>query len=184
MSRTLITPEGIASYAYVFRPQASMNPGEEPKYAITLLLDEDADLSKLKKACLDKAEDKFGSKAKEMIKRGKLRWPFRSGNEDYPDDELYADKTFIKASSSDKPQIVDEDRKPITDETEFYSGALCRISLFPFAYERKGNKGISFILNNIQKLGEGERISGRTSAADDFGDPDDETGFDDDDDFL
>ena len=37
-----------------------------------------------------------------------------------------------------------------------------------FAYDKAGNRGISFGLNNVQKLGDGERLDGRLKAEDDF----------------
>jgi hypothetical protein len=43
-----------------------------------------------------------------------------------------------------------------------------RASLRAFAYDTNGNKGVSFGLNNIQKLGEGQRLDGRKAATDEF----------------
>ena len=40
----------------------------------------------------------------------------------------------------------------------FYAGAIVRAQLSAFPYDTDGNKGVSFGLNNIQKLAEGEEI--------------------------
>ena len=44
------------------------------------------------------------------------------------------------------------------------SGATLNV----FAYDKAGNRGVSFRLNNVQKLDDGERLDGRLKAEDDF----------------
>jgi hypothetical protein len=172
--RALITPPGIASYAFVWKPQPSMTAGQEPKYALTLVVSKKADLTGLMKACELAAVKKFGDKALKLIKLGKISLPFRDGDEDREDDELYAGKIFFAAKSNQQPRVVDEDLQPITDQFEFYSGCKCRISVWPYGYDVNGNKGVAFSLNNVQKLGDGERLSGRQAPEDEFGEGDDE----------
>jgi hypothetical protein len=178
-SQAVITPAGIASYAYVWKTQPSMTAGQEPKYAITLIVPKKADISALKAAVLAAAIKKFGDKAKSMIQKGTLKLPFRDGDVEREEDELYANSIFFAAKSSTQPGIVDADRNKIEDEFDFYSGCKCRLSVYAFGYDMNGNKGVSFALNNIQKLGDGERLSGRQAPEDDFGD-----GADDDDDIM
>ena len=43
-----------------------------------------------------------------------------------------------------------------------------RFSITAFGYDVKGNKGISFALNNVQKWADGERLDGRVRAEDEF----------------
>ena len=45
-----------------------------------------------------------------------------------------------------------------------------------YGYDKAGNKGVAFGLQNLQKLGDGERFSGRTAAEDDFDSVDDFVG--------
>ena len=180
MAKPLITPPGIASYAFVWKPQPSMNPGQEPKYSITLLVDKKADLKELKRACLQVARDKFGEQTDAMIKKGKINMPFRDGDEERADDDLYAGKIFFSAKSSNPPKVVDRRVVPIDDETDFYSGCICRLSVNPFTYDVNGNKGVAFGLQNVQKLKDGERIGGRSRPEEDF----DDQGDDDEDDNL
>ena len=168
-NKSLITPVGTASYAFVFRPQPSMNAGQEPKYSITMLIDKGKDLSELKKACLEAAEEKFGAKAKSMIQSGKLNMPFRDGDEEREDDPVYKGKVFFSAKSTTKPGVIDQRKDEIFDESEFYSGCLARISVKPFGYDVSGNRGVAFLLNNVQKAGDGERLSGKPGAGDEFG---------------
>jgi hypothetical protein len=172
--RALITPPGIASYAFVWKPQPSMTAGQEPKYAITLVVSKKTDLTPLRKACEAAAIKKFGDRALKLIKLGKISLPFRDGDEDREDDDLYAGKIFFAAKSNQQPRVVDEDLQPITDQFEFYSGCKCRISVWPYGYDVNGNKGVAFSLNNVQKLADGERLSGRQAPEDEFGDDQDD----------
>jgi hypothetical protein len=174
--QALITPPGIASYAFVWKPQPSMTAGQEPKFAITLVVSKKADLEPLKLGCTKAAIKKFGDRATKLIKIGKIKFPFRDGDEDREDDELYAGKIFFAAKSNQPPRVVDEELNPITDQFDFYSGCKCRLSVWPYGYDVNGNKGVAFSLNNIQKLGDGERLSGRRAPEDEFGeaDPDDD----------
>ena len=56
----------------------------------------------------------------------------------------------------------------ITDPDEVYAGAIVRASVTSFSYDVSGNKGVSFALNNVQKIRDGERLDGRARAQDDF----------------
>lgn len=63
-------------------------------------------------------------------------------------------------AGSNKPATVPDDK--VRDV--FYPGAIVRAHLSAFSYDTDGNKGVSFGLNHVQKLAEGERIDGRQSA--------------------
>lgn len=157
-----------SSYANVFVARA-VNEGEDPKYSITMLFDKgDPSLKDLKAAAKAAIAAKWGANPPK-----KLRSPFRDGDD--PDEdrgEAYKGKVFIYASGKSKPGIVDgsTDRNSITSPEEFYSGCFARATVNAFAYDTKGNRGVSFGLNNLQKLGDGERLDGHTSAEDDFDD--------------
>jgi len=178
-SSALITPPGIASYAYVWKPQEGLDGGEA-KYSVTLIMSKKADLTKLKEAMKAAAVKKFGPNPNWK----KLHSPFKDGDEERENDPMYAGKIFITARSSTQPRIVDKDLNPITDEFEFYSGAKCRLSVYAYGYDSKGNKGVTFGLNNIQKLADGERLSGRRAPEEEFADADDDDEDSDDNDFL
>lgn len=76
--------------------------------------------------------------------------------------------------------VVDKDGNEIKPEgsEEFYSGCYARASVNPF-----GNlkwKSVSIGMNNLKKLGDGERLDGFSSGEDDFGgDPDEYDSADD-----
>ena len=74
----------------------------------------------------------------------------------------------MSVSSSTRPGIVDRNVQPILDSTEVYSGCYARVSINAFAYNAKGNQGVSFGLNHVQKTRDGDFLGGRSRAEDDF----------------
>jgi hypothetical protein len=169
MSAT-ITPKGRLSYPHLFEPQIPPNQSE-PVYSCTLVFEDGTDMSALQKIADAAGKEKFGEKYESLKKSGKIRSPFREDGEEkgYP-----AGSVFINLKSKTAPGIVSiypgDDGKPakITDPSQVYAGCYARASVRSFAYDVNGNKGVSFALNNIQKLGDGDRLDGRMRAEDEF----------------
>ena len=84
------------------------------------------------------------------------------------EDEAYAGHYFINANSAQKPDIVDANRETLYDSSDFYSGCYGRASVTFYPYNAAGSKGIACGLNNLQKLEDGEKLGGVSSAAADF----------------
>lgn len=168
----ILTPAGTAAYAFCHRPQKAMEEGKPDQYSLTLIYEMDnPKLEKVREAIYAVAEAKWGSKARAMLDKGQLKSPLR---DDKPGED-FEGKLALTARGTEKPQVVDADAEPLMDANDFYSGCRARMDVYFFAYEKKGNKGVSAILNNVQKLGDGERKSGRRSAQAAFADlPDDE----------
>jgi len=165
MADNVLTPEFRVSFAYVFRPSKPMagDENKDPKYTITMLFPKGADLSALKKAAQQAAIDKWGA---DKVPKG-LRSPFRDqGEKDYAGYEAGA--IFINATSKQKPGLVDARMNDIIEEKDFYSGCYAHATVRAFAYDNKGNRGVAFGLQNIQKLRDGEPLGGRTRPTDDF----------------
>lgn len=170
----LITPEARLSYPSLFKPKLPYNakPGAEPRYEATLVFGPGADLTALKRAALETAKAKWGDDTAKLIKAGKVKLPFLADTE-----ERYEEgSTIVRTWSKEKPGIVDRyagsDGKPvpITDPAALYPGARVRASVRPFAYDNSGNRGVSFGLINMQKLGDADRFDNRVvvDAADEF----------------
>ena len=174
---TVISPTALACYAYVWKARPSLKDGGDPQYSVTLVFPKGTDLTKLRDAAKKAAALKWGAQFPSGLKT-----PFHNGDKERPDDPLFKGTTYLTARTNQKPGIVDNDVQPILDEMEFYSGCKCRASLYANAYDQKGGKGVSFLLNNIQKLADGTRLSGRKSAEEDFGAADGENAEDFDDD--
>lgn len=160
--QSIITPEATAIFVFVWEPRESMNEGGAAQYAISLLFKKSTDISALRKAVRAVGHAKFGEKL------GKLKDPFRNVDDMETPIPGFRGGVFITAKSKNKPGIVDADLNNITDPMDFYPGCICRASVVPFAFDKKGSKGVTFLLNNIQKLKDGERLDGRKKAEDEF----------------
>lgn len=169
-STKVITGKVRFCYAHVFEP-VSMNDGDNPKYNISILIpkSDTKTIDKIKKA-IEAA--KQAGKAKIADKNGKIpstiKTPLRDGDEERSDDPAYANCYFVNASSTRKPSIVDANLDQIIDKEEFYSGCYGRASINFYAFNVQ-SKGIAAGLNNLQKLEDGERLEGGSSAEEDFG---------------
>jgi hypothetical protein len=172
-----VTPEFRVSYPAVFR--AKSYEGNEAKYSVTMLFKKNVDLSALKRAAHNAAIEKFGPK--EKWPKG-LRMPFRNGDE--KEQQGFKGTIYVGASSKNKPGLIDRLKEPIINEEDFYPGCYARAEIIAFAYDNKGNRGVSFALQNLQKLRDGENLSGRKKAEDVFDavedDGDDEENYGDD----
>lgn len=54
------------------------------------------------------------------------------------------------------------------DPSEVYSGCYMRATLTAYAYDKGGGKGVSFGLQNLMKVKDGEPLSSRATAENDF----------------
>lgn len=154
------------SYANIWEPQ-SIN-GSEPKYSVSAIIpkSDKATIAKIKAAIEQAKKDavsKWGGKVP-----GNLKLPLRDGDIDRPEDEAYENSYFFNANSKQAPQVVDKMVQPILDQSEVYSGCYGKISVTFYGYNSNGNKGIAAGLGNIQKIKDGEPLSARSSAEDDF----------------
>lgn len=159
----LMSPEFRVSFPAVFEPVIY---GEsKPKYSVVMLFDKSVDLLELKNIAKKAVEAKWPDPEK---RPKNLRNPFRDGDAEKPDVPGYENVTFVNASSLQKPGLVDANVQDIIDESEFYAGCYARATLTAYAYDTKGNKGVSFGLQNIQKIRDGDPFSGKTNPQDDF----------------
>lgn len=178
----VITPRFRASFVWAFRPQPPMEGSVgEPKYGVTMLFDATArktqQFEAMKKLAVQAAKEKFGEKLKPDGKGWfvGLRSPFRDGN-DKQELDGYAGMVFASATSKSQPGIVDQNLQRIISEEDYYSGCYSRATVTAYGYDKAGNRGVAFGLQNLQKLAEGERFSGRAAAEDDFDSVDDFVG--------
>lgn len=168
-STKLITTKVRFSYCHVFEP-TSVQEDQEKKYSVSIIIDKkDKKLIAEIKKRIDAAIEQ-GKTAKFAGKVKGLKIPLRDGDEERDGDEAYAGSYFINATSKTKPGIVDADLNPIMKQDDFYSGCYGRASLNFYPFNKAGNKGVAVGLNNLQKLEDGDPLSGRVSAEVDFSD--------------
>ena len=156
----VMSPKFRLSFPDLLKPRAFQ--GQDPKYSISMLFPPDADLSELKKKATEAAKEKWADKIPKNLNK-----PFRDASElDY---DGYEDGwILIRASSQNKPGIVDEDRIDVIDPGEIYPGRWARAILVPFAYDTAGNKGVSFGLRGVQLLDHDDQFGGGGFNSDDF----------------
>lgn len=170
--KKIITHEFRVSFPAIFKPKSF--EGNEPKYSIVMLFDKKIDLNKpaagqkvsMKQAAHNAAIEKWGPKEKWPKN---LRMPFKDGNEK-ADMNGYENTITVSASAKEasQPGLVDQGRRPILNERDFYAGCYARAELIAFAYDIAGNRGVGFALQNVQKLRDGDKFSGKKNAEDVF----------------
>jgi Enterobacter phage Enc34, ssDNA-binding protein len=160
------------SYVHVWEPYTS-NPGKnEPKYSVTLVIPKE-DTETL--ARLRAAQQAALEAGKERVFKGRIpkNWTdtIHDGDEeaDLEKNPEYEGCYYLGVSSKTRPAIADRQANPILDQTEVYSGCYARVKLGAFAYNNSGNQGVSFGLDGLQKLDDGEPLGGAVSMrAEDF----------------
>jgi hypothetical protein len=166
----VVTGKVRLSFAHLFEPY-SPDPDQEAKYSVMLLIPktDKATIKAIKdaqQAALEAGKtSRFGGSIPKNWKN-----TFRDADEEMDTEERPEMKgmMFMTVSSKTRPGIVDRDVRPILDSTEIYSGCYARVSINAFAFAVQGSKGVSFGLNHVQKLADGDYLGGRSKAEDDF----------------
>lgn len=151
------------SYANIWEPK-QVNGTGDPKYSCCLLIkkSDTAVVAKLRAAIEAIKKDpralaRWGGSVPKNLKN-----PLRDGDAE-KDDENYAGCYFINASGQRHPRIIDRQCNDVLDQDEVYSGCYANVRIGLFAYSASGNKGIGAGLEVIQKVRDGERLSGGSS---------------------
>lgn len=178
MADKIITPEATLSYPWLAEPQKAQEEGKKAKYSAVFVFSPEAQqtpaFKALEASIVATAEEAYPGKGKQMLTTGALKNPIRrdAAAKGYPEGSV-----FISARTEQQPGLVyahkgPDDKPAVVAQDDIrevmYPGAVVRASLRPFAYNTSGNKGVSFALNNIQKIREGERLDSRVNAQDEF----------------
>ncbi len=176
-SKVVTGPNTRWSYANVWEPKAIQ--GGTPKYSVSLIVPK-SDIRTVERikaaiqAAYEEGQGKLKGNGRSVPPLATLKTPLRDGDVERPDDPAYRDCYFINANSTTKPEIVDADLNPIITRSEVYSGVYGKASITFYSFNSNGNKGIACGLNNLMKIRDGEPLGGRSSAATDFAEADDD----------
>lgn len=146
----------ILSYPDLF--EAKPDPGGRIVYGCTLIFKGGEGADKLKAAAKEFVQSQF----KKVPPR--FKWPFRDG-EEYEDKAGYdPGDIFIRFSRRESfgpVPVVGPDRAPIT-QRDIYPGCLCIVACRPYVWHHKetNGRGLSFGLEAVQKVADGERLGG------------------------
>lgn len=174
----VVTGKVRLSFVHVFKPYAP-TPDQEEKYSVTVLVPKTDVATKAKiDAAIQLATEQGVASKWNGVKPPKIAIPVYDGDGVKPSDGMpFGDEckghwVFTASAKKDyPPQVVDAQVNPILNQSEVYSGIYGRVSVNFFPYAFAGKKGIGVGLNNVQKLMDGEPLSGRANAAEDFGVP-------------
>lgn len=172
MSDTVVTGQVRFSFVHIFQPHAGQD-GQEEKYSISLLVPKtdvvtiQALEAAMNVAAQEGVSTKFGGQMPPMLKK-----PLYDGDGTRPNGDPFGEECHgcmvLRASSKQRPEVVDANLQAILNPAEVYSGCYGRVSLRFFPYNQNGNRGIGCGLNNVQKLADGEPLTAKTSAKEDF----------------
>lgn len=166
----VITPKFRLSFPELFEAKAFED--QTAKFSIQMLFDKKADLTPLKNVVKKAAKEKWGDNPPKG-----LMLPFKDGNEKELDG--YENTIVVGAASKFKPQVVDQKLEPILAENDIYAGCYARAAIAAYAWEYKNKqgkvmkRGVSFNLESVQKLADGEPFVKRPDPSDDFDQVDD-----------
>lgn len=155
------------SYVNLFTP-LPQGDGKPPKYSVALIIpkEDTKTIEEIEQAISDcKKENMYVWGG--LIPHG-LRGGLRDGDLE-KNDVAYANSMFINCSASQKPGIVYEDLRDITDPSEFYSGCYGKASVTFYAYNNSPTQqGVGCTINNVMKIKDGERLGMSSLPIDDF----------------
>lgn len=166
MADNIITPEFRAGFISVFRAtkNAQAAPDAKAKFSIRACFPPTADLTALKQQAQAVAIEKWGAGKTPKA----MRSPFRL-NEELENPVVGIGDDWIvmtfSANEDRRPGLVDANLQDIINEEDVYAGAWYRCQVRAFAYDNAGNKGVSFGLQNVQKLRDDDPIGGGRTPA-------------------
>lgn len=163
------------SYCNLFQPKAPFNnPQGEPKYSVTVLVPK---TNTTAKAVIDnaiaQAIDAGVSSKWNGVRPPQPAICVHDGDGPRPSDgssfgEECKGCWVFTASTKQPPFVVDEYVQNIIDPTKVYSGMWGNVNVTFFAYNNAGKKGIGCGLNGVQKIRDGEALSGQITAQEAF----------------
>ncbi len=175
----VITPTFRVSYPNVLQPRLN-TLNNKMEYSLVALFKKGESLKVLELEILRAVKEKFGETAT-ITKTpqglyacipapGKTaipfkNWPLRDQGERSKDGVLptgYEEgAVFMNLKSKQQPGLVDKNKADIIDPAQFYAGCYARAAVNAYYYDQAGNKGVAFGLGAIQKVADGESLSGR-----------------------
>jgi hypothetical protein len=160
---------------------ADSDPGKEPKFEVRADFPKvwepwmeiacpgnAAQMALLRKTCAEAAKAFWGDKEVKGLWK-----PIRDGDTDEKAGEEEKGFFYAKLASQFAIACVDQKKNEFVDREAirqaFYSGSWARAAIQVAAFETKGNRGITFYLQGIQKVKDGTRLTTTFSASNAFG---------------
>ncbi len=179
-----VTPQFRASYLNVFEARAvdASKPNENKQYGVEMwfrvaekcderLMDQPiVKIDDLVKAANAAAAEKWGVDPTKWPKG--LKNPMKKGEDLTGKNGTLAGGIVVRTARKEafgRPVVVDQNVKDIIDKTQVYSGCYMIAKIHCYAWEHPtGGKGVSFTLDMLQLVKDGEPLGNRLEAADAF----------------
>lgn len=158
----LITPEARLSFPVLFTPRPYFDKGDQ--FQATLLFPPGTDFAPFYEALKKAMLDKFG----QLVPMGPAANPLKDAAEKSQFAGYEAGWKFLAMHTPDRVAVVDQTKTPVTDPAKCYPGQWVRAHINAFGWAYKGKKGVSFGLNAIQIVRDGDRLDGRITTGDAF----------------
>ena len=179
LHKNFITPVGIASYVHILEKSELLNGAMGYNMALLIPKDNEDGIKRIKRAIRSAFLEFYGEDKKKHPKAWKS--PLHDGDEkEDSEGTVYEGHMFLNVKAADKidnktkevlqearqPGIVGPNGRPLMNlESEIYSGMLCRCDVNFYGYKfTVESQGVGVGLNNVMKVGDGERLDGRQSA--------------------
>lgn len=174
--RTVVLTNVRLLFTQLLEPKPVMRNGKpvgEPKYSVTILLDEGQE-KQVKAALLAAAKEKWpGRDLKADVEAKEFNWPVKSEAQAKAEAEkkdkngdVYDGYSSVKADSQYAPELyygrTKVDPNMPGAARVFYSGVYANVQLNANAYEgvSGGSDGVKFYLQAVVKTKDGERLIG------------------------
>lgn len=175
-----VTPEFRVSYPALFEARsADPSKPNEKNFGMEMLFrvsgaqgtEKNVDIKDLKAAAEAAC---IGAWGPDKSKWGAFKHPFKKG-----DDPQWSGKAgygagiiFVRCGRKEafgRPTVVDQNVKDIMDKTAIYPGCYCRAKIHAYTWKHPtGGKGVSFNLDMVQLVRDGEPLGGGMKAEDAF----------------
>ncbi len=156
----IVTPEATLAFYNVFEPN------EDEKYTVCILIPKSVKIDNLMKLMKDTTAEAYPQGAPKGFKLA-----IKDGDkapEDGENPDFFAGHYVINAKSKYAPQVINQRKQEIMDTKEIYMGCKVRALISAYTWEFKGKKGVSFNIDALQKVGDGERLGGGKPEFDTF----------------
>lgn len=162
----IITPPVRLSFPALFEPRPRAPGSDRMTYQAVLLIPPEVDMRPFAEAIKAAMREKWGDKITSLPAD---KNPIKDCADKAETPGYEVGWHYINTHSGYKPQVVDRNRQEVISPDVIYPGCWCRFHLKAFAYDHKvGGKGVSFSLEAVQFVRDGDRLDGRRKASDIF----------------
>jgi hypothetical protein len=164
MARLTVGPIRI-SYAYLFEPKPAQTPGQKQKYGATLLIPKNATatMAKIQEA-MQLTKDNFAAANPKAAWVKNAKNTLYDGDGMRPGGEEFGPECkghwVLSSSSQKQPMVVDQQKQPILNAEEVYSGCFGMAVINFYCYDTAGNKGMACALDGFMKTADGPALGG------------------------